>query len=101
VGNSGSRRRAPACLRLFTGGAIESLDKDEPRDVAAVEELCRTTNPVWPHGRCRSGRERDPFHQALKPIIASKRRTGVVLLVTPCPEVPSPLQKTPLMSLCP
>jgi hypothetical protein len=62
-----------------------------------IEELCRTTTVCWHYGRRRSGRERDPFHQALKPI-ASKWRTVVLLPDAPPPAVPSPLQKTLLVT---
>jgi hypothetical protein len=102
VGNSVVPDAARLALcRLFTGGAIESLDKDEPVTWLPHEELCRTTTPSAGHmAAVAAGESEIHFIKPLKPIASKRRDWGLVLLpdALPPPEVPSPLQKTPLMT---
>jgi hypothetical protein len=49
-----SQTRLALC-RLFTGGAIASLDKDEPVTWMQHEDLCFDPSVRWLHGSRRSG----------------------------------------------
>jgi hypothetical protein len=94
--------RLCAC-RLFTGGAIESLDKDEPV-TWLHEELCRNDHPVrwslWPPSQRARARSISSSPETHRQQVSGG--LGGLAASPPPPAVPSPLQKTPHdTSLCP
>jgi hypothetical protein len=102
VGNSVVPDAARLALcRLFTGGAIASLDKDEPVTWMQHEDLCFTTRPSGGYmAAVAAGESAIHYIAPSKPITNKRRDWGLLLLpdALPPPLKVSPLQKTALVT---